>query len=865
MPAENLKLKSVAQKPPRTIRTTKDILKMRRTALQNMWRKGLSGRELLRHHTGFIDACLTDCLAKCSDQGRGLALVALGGYGRSELFPFSDIDIMLLHEPKLKKEILAAAVETTLYPLWDAGFEVGHGVRSPKDCITDSKKDFFLQSAMLDARLIAGSRDLFEEMNELFREKFIKGNRQKYLREVTSSRSERYKNYGLDGHLLEPNIKECRGGFRDIQTMQWTAQIMFGLKNPDSMEQAGLFTSKELLKLETAQDYLIKIRNRLHYISGRKNDTLYFEHQEEIARAMGFTASKNILGVEYFMKELYTHLHNVSIINELFFEHVDETTNRSIFPRLNKALDENLEIRHDRIHLIDLKNLQKRPVKSMQIFAQSAKTGLPIHYRTRKAIYANLGLIDEKTRSSRHMAKYFIEALQGTVNPMTTLTSLLETGLLTAYIPEFKHIESLAQHDVYHTLTVDRHLLRSVAELQSIIQEQESIFTAIKHPHVLYLATIFHDIGKGQGLDHEKRGAEMVKIIGARLGLPKQELEKLIFLVRHHLFLCHMAMRRDLEDEKFIIQCAEQIKDIDNLNMLYLLSIADSRATGPAAWNDWKAALLQELYLKIANTLDHADLTGPDHSKAADWMRTQITQKAGGNFNVENLPDDYLLNFSPDEITSHIDSLRYLNPEHPALIKATEKEGHWSLLIISHDQTGLLSKICGTLALHNLDVLGAHIHTWQDGTVVDVLEVRPLFETEFQTQDWQQVSRDLNLALLNRLSLAHRLAAKRKSKKSEPGPEHRHSTPKVLFDNNISEHCTVIEVYARDQSALLYNITRSIADFGINICRAMISTRHEQMVDVFYVQDNGEKITEKNYQEEIRQALFFATSSGIEN
>lgn len=841
----------------------KHELRASRESLQKLWEDGLSGRVLLAKHSEAVDGFLQDRFAELAEGGGEISLVALGGYGRGELFPYSDIDLMLLHSRWVKNRVLERTVTGILYPLWDAGLEVGHGVRSVGQCLTDCKNDFHLQIAMLDARLITGSERLFAKLITSYKKKFIEGHRRDFLAKMAGEREKRKEQFGGYGFQLEPNIKEGRGGFRDIQSMLWSAHGVFGLQGLAAIEESGIFRHEERVALEESFDNLVMIRNRLHYLSGRKNDQLFFEHQEGIARALGYKDSKEMLGVEIFMKEVYGHLDTIAVATDLFFEHIDETIGSPRSVKGDTVIDKGLEIVNGRIHLTDPALLASKPILLFRIFSQAAGTGLPIHSRTRQLVSVSLGLIDDDFRSSRRAAGEFFNILGAARKPLPILTAMLETGLLSAYIPEFAPLESLAQHDVFHVNTVDRHLLQTVQELKELEGEQAQIFSELTSPRLLPLAGLLHDIGKGRGGNHDELGGEIVETIGKRLGLNEKELAELRFLVRYHLFMTHIAQRRDLEDEEVIFKCAEQIKDPDRLRMLYLLSIADARATGPNAWSEWKGALLQSLYLRIGHALDQTEWVDPDRQQAGQWMRDHVAEIIPGVSAdwLKKLPDDYLLNYTVKEVAEHI-GLKEKLSDRTALMVPSDHGGHWSILIVSRDRTGLLSRICGTLALNNLTVLSAKIHTWQDGTVVDVIDVNPIFSNNFREQDWAGLTRDLNKVLENKLGLIHRLAAKQTTRRSEPAPARQHYATTVKIDNKSSRLFTIIEVFAEDQPSLLFNITRTMADFEINIAKAMISTRQGQLIDVFYVLDSkGVKLTDPQYLDEIRQALLFAADN----
>ncbi|MCK5070902.1 MAG: HD domain-containing protein, partial [Desulfocapsa sp.] len=409
-------------------------------------------------------------------------------------------------------------------------------------------------------------------------------------------------------------------------------------------------------------DMLTRVRNRLHYISGRKNDQLYFEQQEEVAEAFDYRSSKSVLGVEEFMRDLYGHLQVIAVSTDLFFDHVDEVLGLAGGKGTEtRVIEKGIEARNNRIHLTASDtDLENRPYLLMRCFLASAKTGLPVHHRTRKAITAHLELIDDKVRSSSRMSRPFFEILESGEDVLLVLEAMLETGLLSMYIPEFGNIELLVQHDIYHIYTVDRHLLQSIEELRQLTKSEESVFRSIASPHVLYLATLLHDIGKGAGGDHSVIGAESIGAVGLRLGLNDAECSCLEFVVRYHLFMPENALRRDLNDEKFIKRCAETVGDAERLAMLYLISVADSHATGPSAWSDWKGTLLYEMYMKVHPYLqfEQVDDVVPLVDQGVDWLREQVASLIATEeescLTVNDFSADYLLSFTPEAVAAHV-------------------------------------------------------------------------------------------------------------------------------------------------------------------------------------------------------------------
>ncbi|MBW6521425.1 MAG: [protein-PII] uridylyltransferase [Desulfoarculaceae bacterium] len=913
-------------------------LRAQRGALEKLWQQGLSGQALLAEQSRLVDVFIRQHFQNAtSELTCSIALVALGGYGRQELFPYSDIDLLILYQPEQQAEIKQVA-EAILYPLWDAGLEVGHAVRTIEESMEHAGQEFFFQVAMLDARFLAGSQELFDDLLVRYRLRFIEGGRDEFVRSMKAFRAVRRKRFGSHSYLLEPHIKEGKGGMRDIQAMLWTAKVVFGLDSLQNIVEAGVLLEEEREAFSGSWNELVKIRNRLHYISGRKNDQLYFEHQEELARVFGYKTGTGILPVENFMRETHGHLQTIAVITDLFFEHVDEVFalavkgERSVRDRI---LEKGIELRNNRLHLlVSPGELAARPYLLMRLFLASASTGTPVHHRTRKIVSASLGLIDDKMLVSPRMSRPFFELLLHPATPLSVLEVMLETGLLAAYIPELERISTLVQHDIYHIYTVDRHLLQTVAELRLIVEQDATVYLSVSSPHILYLAALLHDIGKGSGGNHSLIGAEMVGAVGARLGLEPAERDCLAFLVRNHLFMPDNALRRDLNDESFIRRCSETIGDSDRLAMLYLLSIADSRATGPSAWSEWKGALLQEMFLKISPYLEpgqivavHPDAVRQQVEQGADWLRRQVVLLldayadeegqdaaaaspdgvAGPSLavtDVGRLPADYLLSFTPGVVARHIRICRqnYQILQKKALIFPRELGQHWSLLIVARDRSGLLAKICGVLALHNLSVLSAQIFTWEggealtardglnprepgvqamDGSVsiaperekerpalaVDVLEVRPLDGLSFLEMDWQAVNDELDRALNHRLGLEHWIFQKLASiqeRRKLPEAMLLGQQSRVVIDNDISDRYTVIEVHSADRAGQLYHITQTLAGFGVNIYRAFIATEIHQLIDIFYVLDSkGRKITDESFASEIREGLLYAIGRAL--
>ena len=838
----------------------------------------MDGRRTLLGQSDNVDTFIQKCFSSIEVDGVNddIAIVALGGYGRKEFFPSSDIDLMILYRPKVKKNI-GKISDAILYPLWDTGLDVGHGVRTVKESISHAKEEYFFLVALLDARLICGSRVLFDELVAKYRSKYVDGHRESFVGEMKEYRNDRRDRFGSHSYLLEPHIKEGCGGMRDIQAMMWTARVVFGLNNLEDIQGAGLLEATEQKDFQEAKDFLVKLRCELHYLSKRKNDQLYFEHQSDVALAFGYKDTKSLLAVEQFMREVYGALQVITIITDLFFDHVDEVLGfvGKGHKVKDKLVEKGIEIKAGKVHLTASKqDVRAKPQIIIRVFLAMSRTGLGLHHRTRKLVGTYVDFITNKERTSPRLAKTFFTLMLEAKDIVTVLGTMLETGVLAAVIPEYARITRLAQHDLYHIYTVERHSLLAVAELHDLVGNMESVVQDVSQLKVLYLAALLHDIGKGSGKDHSIEGSEISRTIGARFSLSAEECEALVFVVRYHLFIPENALRRDLNDAVFIERCAETIGDLNRLSMLYLISVADSKATGPSAWSDWKAILMEELYLKILPHLDHGQQGVKDVNvhvdQGVEWLREQILLQLKGieglKIDPATLGSDYVLTFSPEVIAGHVLTQRdkYPRIRQKSFVTAIEDAGAddgWQLLIMSVDRHGLLAKIFGVMTLNNLTVSKAQIFTWSDGTVVDVIDVRPTDGLSFAERDWQGLNDHLDLAIEHRMGLSHRLYAKLSSGYGRRTQIVGDVSSKVVIDNDASDVYTVIEVYAPDTLGQLYYVTQAMADFGINIHKAYIATEVEQLIDVFYVLDSqGGKFDDDDFCREITQGILHCIS-----
>jgi [protein-PII] uridylyltransferase len=801
---------------------------------------------------------------------RPFAFLAVGGYGRRELCLHSDIDIIILFGSKIPERAKQLSDEI-FFPLWDLGLDLGYGIRTIKDCLTLSRDDFEVLTSMMDARFICGDSPLFLSLTENLHKKVISKKTTALGQWLEDLDKIRMDNFGDASYLLEPHLKEGIGGLRDYHHMLWLAKAFFHSGIPRDLEYMGKLSHNEYRELEDNLAFIRLVRNHLHHLSGRRNDRLNFEYQEKIARILGFQDRKDVMAVETFLGRLHACMSSVKDIHSSFVTtHVPKKfKHKKGFqaPDISKGL----HVDQNEINFDSATAILSTPFLLMEIFEQSALLDRPLSMEARRLVREFLYLVDDAFRSSHKAVQGFFKIIGG--ENIDSLNQMFETGFLDTFIPEFGRIRDRVQFDAYHTFPVGRHSLEAVKHLKDLPNEREiillDVFSDLPDPEPLFLAALFHDIGK-TGKDHSRKGVDITRNILGRFGYEKNRAEEVLFLIRHHLLLAETATRRDLNDEKVIVRCARTIRDEKRLNMLYLLTWADSRATGPKAWNEWTANLVQELFFKILHILKKGELATPGASLKVGKTKARVRREVEDRMSTGDLNElfdvmspRYLLNTPPGDIVRHLEMLASFKEQfniHQASafsVKAREyeSEGCWELTFLAKDRPGLFSDLAGALALNNINILSAQIYTWRDGIAVDIFKVTHPLDAINPDETWKRVKRDLGNTFTGKLSLEYRLGQKAApSILSDSGkPEH---PPQVIVDNETSDFFTLIEVFADDRVGLLYLITRCLFDLRLDIRISKIATKVDQVADVFYVRDlDGQKIEDKSQLLEIERAL----------
>ncbi len=805
------------------------------------------------------------------------SLLAVGGYGRMDLCIFSDIDILIIFHKKIPEEA-NNLTEELFYPLWNIGLELGYGVRTINDCLNLGKEDFEVLTSMMDARFLCGDSLLYLDLTEKLRKRVIERYSSRFIHWLENLNHMRMNNYGNATYLLEPELKNGIGGLRDYHHIKWIARALYGIRETGDLEQPGKLSAQEYRELHEEVQFILLVRNHLHRLSGRRNDRLNFEYQEEIAKRLDFKKTDRILPVENFLGRLHSSMEVIKNIRQSFLPGKTTGKHNSIAKGVKKEITKGLYQSYNELYFDSLAAILANPLLLMEIFVQSARLKAPLSLEARRLVKQTLSLIDENFIHSSAEFRSFLDIINDD-NSVNTLNQMFETGFLDAFIPEFGYIRDRVQFDSYHIFPVGRHMLETLFRLKNIHNEKDTLmtetFSFITNHEALFLAALLHDIGK-TGKGHVKRGVKIARDILRRYDYDEENTEEVLFLIENHLFLVETATRRDLEDEKIIINAARQIKTIERLKALYLLTWADSSATGPGAWNEWISNLVQELYFKILHMLEIGELATPDVSHTLDRLKRRLRKLTSDTLDADEfdnffeiLPPRYKLVTPAEEIMHHYNMVSELENRiknrmpYPFVLSAVEnkKGGFWKVSFAATDRPGLFSDIAGVMALNNINILSSNIYTWRDGTAVDVFSVTPPLDSINPDETWERVKRDLSNTFSGKLALSYRLSQKKSPGISAPSKIPA-LPPAVNIDNKSSDFFTLIETFASDRVGLLYIITRTLFDMRLDIRIAKTGVKGDQTADVFYVRDfYGQKLEDNDQLNEIKMALLHQLQS----
>jgi [protein-PII] uridylyltransferase len=849
-----------------------------KNALILEYSKQSSGFRTTRRYTGLMNQFIRSLFFsagfthKIKEAGENtLAVLALGGYGRRELCFGSDVDLMVIHKGSLSPE-MNEIITRILYSLWDAKLEVGHSILTVQECIRLAMNDFRVLTSVMDGRFMLGSRPFFRLFQIAFWSR-IEREKESLFKQFLVFQEKRKEKYGTEGFFVEPDIKEGLGGLRDLNFMAWMARIYFESKRLNQLKRFAVFSHFEFDNLNRSGNFLLKVRNHLHLLAGRKEDRLLLSLQKELSNSLGYLGGPHISGPDKFMRELYLHLNRIRYGREEFLTKALDIivplplTSEPVehgLPQEFKVVKGNIVLKGGRLS-------EKDPLIILKALYEANNRGLFLGsgfiWEARKKIATE----GRELLISPGAKKLFLEIILNPKNPKI-IRLALEIGLVTLYIPEFKMIRNLAQSGYYHVETMDLHSLRTVETVNEISKGAydehwpllREVFEELENAHWLFLAALLHDIGKGYGRDHSRRGAKLVPGILKRLGVEGKVLEVIPVLVRHHLLLARISQRRDLNDEKTSVQVAQIIQDKDLLQMLFLLTVADSFATGPIARSDWRIMLLTELFVKVRRILVGGVLASPDATKKIEANKKLLIGRLGAHFSkdaiislIEQLSSRYFLNATLDDMAEHFRLALTMGQEkHSWKLQKLTSVPVTRVIQCIYDKPGLFSKMVGVFTLNNIKVLSANIFTLKNGLAFDVYEVTNPPDPYRENETWDKIQRELSLAVEDRLQLG-KLLLNKKGKMLLYSDEYQTPMPKKIeINNEISDFFTFIEVNTGVKVGLLYELTEQMFSMGLDIRFAKFNRDKEKMTGVFYVRDSsGQKIQGEDKLEGIRKGI----------
>jgi len=809
--------------------------------------------------------------------GERLSIMAVGGYGRAEMAPHSDVDIAFL-TPGKQTAWCEQVIEAMLYLLWDLGLKVGHSSRSVDDMVRMAKADLTIRTAMLEGRYLWGDQELYEEASRRFFAEVVAGTERQFVTEKLAERNERHKRLGDSRYVVEPNVKEGKGGLRDLQTLYWIGKYIHKVKSAAELVEVGLFTRAEYRAFRRAENFLLAVRCHLHTITDRAEDRLTFDLQREVARRMQFADRTGKSAVERFMQYYFLQAKRVGSLSGIFLAQLDDQfarkTPRGLLAgfRARARMVRGYKVFGGKIAAPGDDWFQKDPVRLIEIFQIAEEEGLEIHPETMRMASRDASLIRDNVRNDRRANELFLKVLAGRRDPETVLRWMNEAGVFGRFVPDFGRVNAQMQFDMYHHYTVDEHTIRAIGLLSRIERGELSrdhplsteILPQLTHRNALYVSVLLHDIAKGRGGDHSVLGAEVALKLCPRLGLSESETELVSWLVRWHLLMSATAFKRDLSDPKAIADFIAEVQNVERLRLLMLLTIVDIRAVGPGIWNSWKRQLLAQLYIasEEALRLGHKS-TG--RKEQVEERRKAVAALLGAEAHVmdeldDRFDDSYWIAEPEDIIALNLTQYSAAKIKQDRLSIQCEyyaARGATLVTVIGDDHPGLFYRIAGAIHLAGGNIIDARIHTTRVGKALDNFLVQdPLGRPFREESQLDRLKQNIEDALANRIELVPQLAKRPLTHARAATFEVR---PQVYFDNKASGRFTVIEVNARDRPALLNRLARALFESQLMVNSAHITNYGERAADTFYVTDLlGGKITSQTRLKAIEERLLKA-------
>ena len=812
--------------------------------------------------------------------GERMALIAVGGYGRGEMAPESDVDLLFLTPYKLTPWA-ESVIESMLYMLWDLKLKVGHASRTVKDCVRLAREDYTIRTSLVEYRFLAGDPALADTLGERLWQDLFKSTATEFIEAKLAERAERHRKQGGQRYVVEPNVKEGKGGLRDLQSLFWISKYINHVQHASELVGLGVFSAEEFETFLTADDFLWAVRCHLHLITGRAADQLTFDLQVEVASAMGYTDHGGRRAVEHLMQAYFRQANSVGELTRIFLTAL-EATHTKPDPMLVRLLSRRKKakapyaIKQNRLTVADEAAFFADKVNLLRIFEEALRTGTLLHPDAMRLIAANLHLYDDDLRQNPEAHRIFIDLLLKHGNPERALRRMNELGVLDAFIPEFAPIVAMMQFNMYHHYTVDEHTIQCISNLAQIERKElieelpvaSGILERGVNRKVLYVALFLHDIGKGRDEDHSILGAQIARKVCPRLGLNKKDCETVEWLIRYHLLMSDVAQKRDISEPRTVQGFAKAVKSVERLDLLTVLTVCDIRGVGPETWNNWKAVLLRNLYKATKDALENgledinresreAEAKRALRTALAEWtpkdLKTEVARHYGPYWQglplaTQTIFANLLRDIPDDEIRVDM------------MLDADRDATRACFAMVDHP--GLFSRMTGALALVGANIVDARTYTSKDGYATAVFWIQDNDGNPYEHSRLPRLRQMIVKTLKGEVVAREALKEKDKIKKRERA----FKVPTIItFDNEGSSIYTIIEIDTRDRPGLLYDLTRTLANNYVYIASAVIATYGEKVVDTFYVKDMvGLKYYSESKRANLERKLREAIAQGAE-
>ncbi len=895
--------------PAQRLVALKKFLKIESQRLSLRHRFGISGEQIVQARSLIADLLIERIAKTAVEEKSGgnfgenrsagqFAVIALGGYGRRELSPHSDIDIMFLHQNRKDASYAAKLSEAILYLLWDVGFNVGHSVRSLGDCVSMAREDVVSRNSMIDARLLWGDTELFEQLTDRLEEEIFEKQKAALLGELMKEREARYSKFGGAALMQEPNIKESAGGLRDLHELLWASRIAHGQSTLEGLTAARIIPERDAKGIATAYDFLLRVRNELHFLTLRRTDALSLDLQQEVARNLRYADSAKQQASEIFMRDYYLQARKLHRLCESHLRRAIAgrqkkswlTRSRSTaaiggFVMSDGTLDlaevgagpigssRDLAASSDQEHA----QVELDAQRMMLAFSYAQATGAGFSVKLQDAIQSSLPSVNRTFRSSTEATQAFLKMLRAKGRVAAALRLMHDLDFLGKFLPEFGRVTCLVQHDLYHRYTVDEHTLRAIEALDELAvsrgkqtERYRNLYGEISDAATLSLGLLMHDIGKGLGGNHTEKGIRIAEKALARLSQEPQGsrmADQVLFLIRHHLTMAHIAQRRDLSDDKVVKDFAERVATLDNLNMLTLLTYGDIHGVG--------AGRMERVEGRVALGVVHKAraILAPDRQpeRGVEELRERVARMLASEIDVDEtrrhfelLPEDYARSAPAQTIIEHIRLAHALNSRAVKTSWRINTQMRCAdLHLCAPNRRGLFACVAGALTAQGVNILSVHINTRSDGIAIDSFKVRDTAgEPITDPARWEQIDDAIRRGLCGDLDVAAAVDKRLRSQTVSRFQRRKTVVPsvtKITWDNQSSGRSTILEVRTGDRLGLAYKIANTLASLDLDIVFAKVATEKNLALDIFYVTNAvGEKLADDDLpaiEEAIRHAL----------